>query len=115
MRIPVNLLAFLAIAGVFYLIILPKKAAFTHSLLKSFGGGPVSREDSVKTMVQARILVDICPRADLSEYQPGPWTDYGEWDAATSSVIHGFTCDGQSRKYLFRLRNGLVSEIIDLR
>jgi hypothetical protein len=115
MRIPVNLLVFLAVAGVFYLYILPKKAAFTKNLLESMGAGHVSREDSVKTMVKARILVDICPMADLSEYHPVQWSDYGEVDGTTSQVIHEFTCDAQNRKYLFRLRGGLVSEIIDLR
>ena len=115
MRIPVNLLVFLAVAGVFYLVILPKKAAFTANLMKSMGAGHLSREDSVKTMVRARILVDICPMADLSEYHPLGWSDYGEVDATSSQVIHEFTCDAQNRKYLFRLRNGLVGEIIDLR
>lgn len=115
MRIPINLLVFLAVAGVFYLVILPKKAAFTQNLIKSFGGGPVPREDSVKAMVSARILVDICPRADLAEYRGVRWTDYYEESATTASVTHEFTCDGNQRKFLFRLRNGLVSEIIDLR
>jgi hypothetical protein len=115
MRIPVNLLVFLAIAGVFYLVILPKKAAFTHNLLKSMGAGQVSREDSVKAMVEARIIVDVCPRADLSEYRPVSWTDYNPEDAATASITHEFTCDGSSRKFLFRLHNGLVTEIVDLR
>jgi hypothetical protein len=115
MRIPVNLLVFLAVAGVFYLVILPKKAAFTSSLLKSMGAGPVSREDSVKAMVEARIIVDMCPRADLSEYRSVGWSEYGEVDASTSQVIHAFTCDGTAMKYLFRLRGGFVSEIIDMR
>lgn len=115
MRIPVNLLVFLAVAGVFYLVILPKKAAFTSGLLKSMGAGPMSREDSVKTMVHARIIVDVCPMADLSEYRPVRWSEYGEVDPVTTQVIHEFTCDGDGRKFLFRLRNGLVTEIIDLR
>jgi hypothetical protein len=110
-----NLLVFLAVAGVFYLVILPKKAAFTQNLIKGFGGGAVPREDSVKAMVSARVLVDICPVADLSEYRPVRWTDYFEEGATMASVTHEFTCDGNARKYLFRLRNGLVSEIIDLR
>ncbi|GEM_PF-3526759 len=115
MKIPMNLLVFLAIAGVFYLFILPKKNAFVSGLMKSLGTGPVSREDSVKTMVEARILVDLCPRADLSEYRAKSWSDYSAEDEVTSSITHTFTCDDVAKKFLFRLRYGLITEIVDLR
>lgn len=115
MRIPANLLVFLAVAGVFYGFILPKKAAFTHDLIRSFGGGPVSREDSAKAMVEARVLVELCPKADLSEYRPGAWTDYAAESPEDASITHAFSCDGQDRKFLFRLHEGVITEIVDLR
>ncbi|MDB5105687.1 MAG: hypothetical protein JWP91_3376 [Fibrobacteres bacterium] len=115
MKIPMNLLVFVAVAGVFYLYILPKKNQYVSGLMKSMGaGGPVSREDSVKAMVEARIIVDLCPRADLSEYRPRSWSDYGAVDDATSSIVHEFSCDGANRKFLFRLRYGSITEIVDL-
>lgn len=65
-------------------------------------------------MVTARIIVDLCPRADLSDYKPMGWSDYFETDAISNSITHAFSCDGMHRKYLFRLRYGSISEIIDL-
>ena len=115
MRIPVNLLVFLAVAGVFYLVILPKKTRFVANLMESMGVKSVSREDSAKALVAARIMVDLCPRADLSEYKALGWSDYFENDKTSSSITHVFSCDGINRKYLFRLRYGSISEIIDLR
>lgn len=115
MRIPINLAAFLAIAGVFYLVLLPKRAAFTHDLIRTFRGGPATREDSLKAMASARILADICPRADLSEYRPGPWTDYSADAHGDASIVHAFACDAQNRRFLFRWRGGSLSEIIDMR
>jgi hypothetical protein len=115
MRVPINLVVFLAIAGVFYLVILPKRNQFLAGVMKTMGTGPVSREDSVKAMVEARIIVDLCPKADLSEYRGHGWSDYAPVDEATTSITHEFTCDGVEKKFLFRLRYGLISEIIDLR
>jgi hypothetical protein len=114
MKIPVNLLVFVAVAGTFYLVILPKRTQFVSALMKSVGAKTVSREDSTKAMVAARIIVDLCPRADLSEYRAQGWTDYFESDETSSSITHAFSCDGINRKYLFRLRYGSISEIIDL-
>jgi hypothetical protein len=115
MRIPVNLMVFLSVGGVFYGVVLPKKAAFTHDLMQAFSTGPVSREDSVKTMVEARIIVDLCPKADLSEYRPVAWTDYYAESPEDASITHSFSCDAQDRKFLFRLHDGLITEIVDLR
>ena len=115
MRIPVNLMVFLSVGGAFYGFILPKKAAYTHDLIRAFHGGAVSREDSAKAMVEARILVELCPKADLSEYRPGSWTDYYAENAQDASITHSFSCDAQERKFLFRLHSGLITEIVDLR
>jgi hypothetical protein len=114
MRIPVKLLFFLAVAGFFYGFVLPKKAAFSYELIKTFRGGPVSGEDSVKAMVEARIRADICPQADLSEYHPVGWSDYAAGGEGEAMIIHRFRCDAQDRKFLFRVRYGVVSEIVDL-
>jgi hypothetical protein len=117
MRIPINLLVFLAVAGVFYLVILPKRTQFVSNLMKTMGAKSVSREDTLKAMVEARILVDLCPIADLSEYRKGAWTDYdpGLGGDGTASITHAFQCDAQERKFLFRFRYGSITEIIDLR
>jgi hypothetical protein len=117
MKIPVNLLVFLAVAGVFYLVILPKMTRFVSALLESVGAKSVSREDTLKAMVEARIIVDLCPRADLSEYRKGAWSDYdpGSGDDGSASLTHAFQCDGQERKFLFRFRYGSITEIINLR
>lgn len=117
MKIPVNLLVFLAVAGVFYLVILPKRTQFVSSLMKSVGATTVSHEDSLKAMVEARIIVDLCPVADLSEYRGHGWTDYdpGSGSDGTSSITHAFVCDAQEKKFLFRFRYGSITEIIDLR
>jgi hypothetical protein len=114
MRIPVKLLFFLALAGFFYGFILPKKAAFSYELIKTFRGGPASGEDSAKVLVEARVRADICPQADLSEYRPVGWSDYAAGGQGESMIIHRFTCDGQERKFLFRVRHGVVAEIVDL-
>lgn len=114
MKIPINLAVFTAVAGVFYLVILPKKTRFVSDLMKSLGAGAISAEDSTKAMVAARIVVDLCPRADLSEYRGRGWTDYYRVDEATTSITHAFTCDGSEKKFLFRFRYGSISEIIDL-
>jgi hypothetical protein len=115
MRVPVNLAVFLAVGGALYGIVLPKKAAFTHDLIRAFHGGPVSREDSAKAMVEARIRVDLCPQADLAEYKPGAWMDYYAESAEDASITHEFFCDAQARKFLFRLHAGVITEIVDLR
>ncbi len=115
MRIPINLTVFLAIAGASYLVLLPKRAAFSRDLISAFGGGPRTREDSLKATASARILADICPRADLSEYRPGAWTDYSSGGGGAASIVHAFACDAQSRKFLFRWQGGSLAEIIDLR
>jgi hypothetical protein len=114
MRIPLKLVAFLCATGLFYGFGLPKRAAFTHGLIKTFRGGPVTREDSAKALVEARIRADICPQADLSEYRSVHWSEYTTVGPTEVSITHRFTCDAQNRKFLFRLRNGVVSEIIDL-
>jgi hypothetical protein len=115
MKIPINLLVFLAVAGVFYLVILPRRTQFVSNLMKSMGAGPVSGVDSLKALVEARVIADICPGSDLSEYRSRGWSDYGPVDEATSSITHSFTCDGAEKKYLFRLRYGNITEIVDLR
>jgi hypothetical protein len=114
MRIPLKLLLFLGATGFFYGFVLPKKAAFSYHLIKTFRGGPVSGEDSAKVLVEARIRADICPQADLSEYHPVAWSDYATVSPEEAMITHRFTCDAQDRKFLFRLRYGAVSEIVDL-
>ncbi|HKP95432.1 MAG TPA: hypothetical protein VJ385_06720 [Fibrobacteria bacterium] len=116
MKIPVNLLVFLVVAGVFYLYILPKKTKFVSGVMEGMGIHRMGREDSVKTMVTARIIVDLCPKADLSEYRPGHWSEYHSDESGTNTEItHSFVCDGEEKLYLFRLHYGVLAEIINLR
>ena len=116
MKIPMNLLVYLAIAGTFYLYILPKRTKFVAQVMESVGVHQLTREDSAKAMVQARILVDLCPQADLSEYHPGAWSEYhSDVSGANQEITHSFACDAEDKQYLFRLQGGLLSEIINLR
>jgi hypothetical protein len=116
MKIPMNLLVFLAVAGVFYLVILPKKTKFVANLMDTMGLHQMTREDSLRTQARARILADLCPPADLSEYHPGPWSEYhSDESGANVEITHSFACDSDDRQYLFRMHNGSLSEIINLR
>jgi hypothetical protein len=116
MKIPMNLLVFLAIAGAFYLFILPKRNRFVSGVMASLGVHQMSREDSLKTMAQARILTDLCPKADLNEYHPGAWSEYhSDASGANSEITHSFYCDAEAKQYLFRVHAGVLSEIINLR
>ncbi len=116
MKIPMNLLVYLAIAGVFYLYILPKRTRFVAGLMESVGAHQRTREDSVKTMAQARILADLCPKADLSEYHPGAWSEYhSDESGANVEITHSFVCDSEDKQYLFRMHDGALSEILNLK
>ena len=116
MRQIVNLLVFLGIFFLFYTYGLQKKGKVFMSHLKlARGMTEESRQDSVKSVVENRIREDVCPIADLSEYRGHDWSDYGKVDASTSTITHTFTCDAKERKFLFRIRDGIVSEIVDLR
>lgn len=113
MKIPYKLILFVLVAGFFYLVILPKRNQFVKALLE--GRSLPNREDSVKAMVKARILTDICSPADLCEYRPASWSDFSVQDASTASIRHKFTTDGSNREFLFRLRYGTVAEIHNMR
>ena len=116
MRQIVNLLVFLGIFFLFYTYGLQKKAkVFMSHFRMAKAMTEESRQDSVKSVVENRIHEDVCPMADLSEYRGHEWSDYGKVDEGTSTITHAFTCDGTERKYLFRIRNGIVTEIVDLR
>jgi hypothetical protein len=110
-RIPIKLLLFLAVAGFFYLVLLPKRAALVSTLLRK----KLSPEDSIHALVVEKILKEICPPQDLCEYKPTGWEAIYRPDNVTSAVNHEFTSDGARRKFLFRIRYGRVTEIIDLR
>lgn len=115
MKVPTRLIFFIALVLFIYLKVLPKHAHFMQDLIKKSGLGKVSREDSVKDAVQARIMVDVCPAADLNEYKAGAWSDYSPENDIDAAITHEFTCDGNQRKFLFRLHRGIVNEIVDLR
>ena len=112
-RIPFKLLIFLTMAGFFYLYGLPRKATLVSALLRD--RRERSALDSAKLLVQERIRAEICRYEDLCDYQPGSWEDFAVENRDTRSIVHSFMADETRRKFLFRIRAGRVSEIIDLR
>jgi hypothetical protein len=94
---------------------LPKKAKDFLSHVHAVSAlEVVSRQDSVQSVVENRIREVVCPAAELSEYRSGTWGDYDSVDPSTSTITHEFTCDGGKEKFLFRLRNGEFTEILNL-
>src|SRR4051812_47328043 len=110
--VPAKLLLFVSVAGFAYLYVLPRRAAFVSSLLNLH---TATRQDSLRTLAEAKIRTEICPASDMCEYKPIGWEAYADEDAFGASIIHEFFTDGNKRKFLFRERYGTISEIIDLR
>jgi hypothetical protein len=110
-KIPYKALLFAALAGFFYLHGLPSRAAFVSTLLRDRRAR--SAEDSARALVEEKVRRDICRFEDACEYQPVSWEDFAA-SGDGSSLVHVFNTDGNRRKFLFRIRSGQVSEIIDL-
>ncbi len=99
--------------GFVYLVGLPKRLQVaTHFLHQE---RERLREDSLKQLAEYKIEREICPVADLNVYRAESWRDFSRDDSVSASIIHEFTCDESSQTYLFRMRYGSLSEVINMR
>lgn len=111
-RVPFKLIVFALAFGFFWIHLAPKRAELVSSILRRKRMAVF--EDSIKVLVEERIRADICSWEDLCEYRPLAWEAVGRTDAHGAEAVHRFYTDGRLRKFLFRIRNGAVSEVIDL-
>jgi hypothetical protein len=111
-KIAYKFLIFVAMGGFFYLYGLPQKAEFVSKLLRT--ARHENREDKLKGLAEERIRGEICSINDLCEYRPINWTLYPTEDSASTSLLHEFYTNGRKRTFLFRMRYGNLSEVIDM-
>lgn len=111
-KLPMKLFLFLAVAGFFYLYGLPRRAQFVSSLLRD--RRERHAQDSAQDVVEAKIRGEMCRFEDACEYKPLSWEGFGRGDDGSVSIIHAFVTDGTRHKFLFRIREGSVSEIDDV-
>jgi len=112
-RIPFKLIVFAILFAFFYLYGLPRKAAFVNALLRDRRAQ--NALDSAKALVTDKVRGEICRFEDACFYEPVSWEDFAVENASSRSIIHTFKTEDGRRKFLFRIRSGRVSEIIDLR
>lgn len=111
-KLPTKFLLFVAVGGFFYLFGLPKRAQFVSHLLKSHR--LENQSEKIKELAENRIRSEICSINDLCEYRALSWAIYPTDDSLTTSILHEFTTNGSKRKFLFRMRYGNLSEVIDM-
>ena len=102
----------MAMGGFFYLFGLPKRIDFVSNLRKT--NKAEAREKNLKVAAEEKVINSICSPVDLCEYKPIRWSNYLTEGTASESIIHEFFADGKNRKYLFRMRNGSISEVINI-
>jgi hypothetical protein len=112
-RIPAKLVVFTLVFACFWIYLGPKRAELATKIIRRKKQGRL--EDSVQLLVEAKIRKDLCRWEDLCEYRPRAWPRIGRTDGDGAEAFHDFYMDGNLRKYLFRIRNGAVSEVVDLR
>lgn len=112
-RIPTKLIVFTLVFAFFWIYLAPKRAELATKILRRKKAARL--EDSVQILVEAKIRKEICRYEDLCEYRPQSWQGIARIDDYSAEAFHNFYTDGNLRKYLFRVRNGAVSEVIDLR
>lgn len=112
-RIPTKLIVFTLVFAFFWIYLAPKRSELAMSIFRKKKAARL--EDSVQILVETKIRKDICRWEDLCEYRPQSWERIAKIDAQSAEAFHNFYMDGNLRKYLFRVRNGSVSEVIDLR
>jgi hypothetical protein len=112
-RIPSKLIVFTLVFGAFWIYLAPKRAELATRIIR--GKKTARLEDSVRILVEVKIRKEICRLEDLCEYRPQAWKGISRIDAHSAEAFHDFYMDGNLRKYLFRVRYGSVSEVIDLR
>lgn len=112
-RIPAKLVVFTLVFAGFWIYLAPKRAELATRIIR--GKKAARLEDSVRILVEAKIRKEICRFEDLCEYRPQAWERISRIDENSAEAFHNFYMDGNLRKYLFRVRHGSVSEVIDLR
>lgn len=112
-KLPTKLIVFTLVFGFFWIYLAPKRAELTTRIIR--GKKAARLEDSVRILVEVKIRKEICRFEDLCEYRPKAWERITRIDEHGAEAFHDFYMDGNLRKYLFRIRNGTVSEVIDLR
>lgn len=106
-------MVFTLVFAAFWIYLAPKRAELGTRIIR--GKQSARLEDSVRILVEVKIRKEICRFEDLCEYRPHTWGGISRTDADGAEAFHDFYMDGNLRKYLFRVRNGAVSEVIDLR
>lgn len=112
-RLPTKLIVFAIAFGFCWIHLAPKRADLAARILRKKRADRL--QDSVQMLVEAKIRGDICRWADLCEYRPRSWEPVSRLDAHGAQVTHAFYADGNLRTFMFRIRYGSVSEVIDLR
>lgn len=112
-RLPTKLIVFTIVFGFCWIHLAPKRAELAARILRKKRSDRL--QDSVAALVERKIREDICRWADLCEYRPVSWEPVTRLDAHGAQVTHAFYADGSLRTFLFRIRYGSVSEVVDLR
>jgi hypothetical protein len=112
-KLPAKLIVFTLVFAIFWIYLAPKRAELATRIIR--GKQAARLEDSVRILVEGKIRREICRFEDLCDYRPKSWERIARIDANGAEAFHDFYMDGNLRKYLFRVRNGAVSEVIDLR
>ena len=111
-RLPTKLIVFVIVGGFFWIYLAPKRAELAMRILRKKRAARF--EDSIQIVVEEKIRKDICSWEDMCEYRANSW-EIAKTDPSGTEAVHRFFTDGNLRRYLFRIRNGVVSEVIDLR
>jgi hypothetical protein len=90
-KLPNKLLLALVVGTLVWTWLAPKRAELVVKLLRK--KRDAHSEEAARILVTDKIRGEICPLVDLCDYRPA----------------------GNLRRYLFRIRRGAVSEVIDLR
>lgn len=112
-QIPTKLIVGLICFAFVWIYLGPKRADLAMRILGQKRA--MAMEDSVKVLVGDKVRESICRVDDLCEYRPHRWGAAKKLDANGAEIEHDYFQDGELKKYLFRIRYGAVSEVIDLR
>lgn len=112
-RLPTKLIVFTIVFACFWIFLAPKRAELATSIIRKKKMGRF--QDSIQVLIEEKIRKDICTWQDMCSYRSQSWDSIGKPDNYSAEVTHRFYTDDKLRKFLFRVRNGAVSEVIDLR
>jgi hypothetical protein len=112
-RPPAKLILFVLVGSLVWIRLAPGRAEQAMRIFRK--KREAGSEAAARLLVQDAVRREICSLNDLCEYRPSAWTGLYRPDTATVQLEHHFYADGALRRYLFRVRRGVVAEIIDLR